>query len=71
MVSLMCAALALLIARVVFGPLGITAGMVAVWKGDVWWGGTGVWEAVEKVRPKYRCLMTFIHTKPRPGRYPT
>lgn len=42
MVSLMCAALALFIAPVVFGPLGVLAGMVAVWKGASWWGGAGV-----------------------------
>ena len=40
--SLICAALALFIAPVVFGPLGVAAGMVAVWKGDVWWGSAGV-----------------------------
>ncbi len=36
-VSLVCAALALAVAPVVFGPLGVIAGMVAVWKGDGWW----------------------------------
>ena len=38
--SFVCAALA--VAPVVFGPLGVIAGMVAVWKGDVWWGAAGV-----------------------------
>ena len=41
-VSLVCAALALIIAPVVFGLLGVAAGMVAVWKGDRWWGAAGV-----------------------------
>ncbi len=41
-VSLAYAILALVVAPVIFGPLGFFAGMVAVWKGDVWWGGAGV-----------------------------
>ena len=40
--SLVCAALALAVAPAMFGPLGVIAGMVAVWKGDVWWGAAGV-----------------------------
>ncbi len=40
--SLVCAALSLVVAPVVFGPLGVIAGMVAVWKGDVWWGTAGI-----------------------------
>ena len=27
---------------VVFGPLGMAAGLVAVAKGDLWWGAAGV-----------------------------
>ena len=30
------------ITPVVFGPLGIAAGMVAVWKGARWWGTAAV-----------------------------
>jgi len=53
--SLVCAALAPAVAPVVFGPLGVIAGMVAVWKGDGWWEngrrlperrGGGGWELV-------------------------
>ena len=40
--SLVCAALALVVAPVVFGPLGVVAGTVAVWKGGRWWGTVGV-----------------------------
>lgn len=40
--SLVCAALALVITPVVFGPLGVVAGAVAVWKGGRWWGAAGV-----------------------------
>ncbi|MDA1129382.1 MAG: hypothetical protein O2913_11890 [Chloroflexi bacterium] len=39
--SLVCAVLSLFLAPVVFGPLGIVAGMVAIWKGDRWWGAAG------------------------------
>ena len=41
-VSLVCTAISLAVAPVVFGPLGVVAGMVAVWKGDHWWGAAGV-----------------------------
>lgn len=40
--SLICAVWSLFVARAVFGPLGVAAGMVAVWKGDRWWGAAGV-----------------------------
>lgn len=40
--SLVCAAVALAFAPVVFGPLGVVAGTVAVWKGARWWGTAGV-----------------------------
>ena len=40
--SLICAALALFIAPAVLGPIGVAAGMVAVAKGDKWWGAAGV-----------------------------
>ena len=42
--SLVCAilALALAIAPVVFGPPGVVAGGVAVWKDARWWGTAGV-----------------------------
>ena len=40
--SLVCAALALAVAPAAFGPLDVIAGMVAVWKGDVWSGAAGV-----------------------------
>ncbi len=40
--SLACAAVALAAVPVVFGPLDVVAGMMAVWKGDVWWGAAGV-----------------------------
>ena len=38
--SLVCAAMALAFAPVVFGPLGVVAGTVAVWKGATKRGGT-------------------------------
>ncbi len=41
--SLLCAALALVIAPTVLGPLGVAAGTVAVWKGGRRWGAAGVW----------------------------
>jgi len=40
--SLICAALSLFIAPVVFGPLSVATGMVAVAKGDKLWGALGV-----------------------------
>ena len=40
--SLIVAVWSLFIAPAVLGPLGIAAGMVAVAKGDRWWGGLGV-----------------------------
>ena len=40
--SLICGVLSLIIAPAVFGPLGVAAGIAAVWKEDVWWGGLGV-----------------------------
>ena len=40
--SLVCAALALGFAPVLFGLLGVVAGTVAVWKGGRWWGTAGV-----------------------------
>ena len=40
--SLVCAALALAFAPVVFGPLGVMAGTVAVRKGAKWRGTAGV-----------------------------
>ena len=39
---LVCAFLALAATPVVFGPLGVVTGMVAVWKGAKWWGTAGV-----------------------------
>ena len=41
-VSLVCAGLDVFVAPVVFGPLGIIAGSVAVWKGERWWWMLGV-----------------------------
>ena len=43
---MVCAALALLIAPVVFGPLSVVAGTVAVAKGGRWWGTAGVFASV-------------------------
>ena len=40
--SLVLAALSLAVAPVVFGPLGVVVGGVAVWKGARWWGTAGV-----------------------------
>ena len=40
--SLVCAALSLAVAPVVFGPLGVVAGSVAVSKGARWLGAAGV-----------------------------
>ena len=40
--SLVCAALALAVTPVVFGPLGVIAGFVAAWKGARWWATAGV-----------------------------
>ena len=40
--SLICAVWSLLIAPSVLGPLGVAAGMVAIAKGDKWWGAAGV-----------------------------
>ena len=40
--SLTCAGLALAVAPVVFGPLGVVAGMVAAWKGARWWATAAV-----------------------------
>lgn len=40
--SLVCAAWSVFLVPEVFGPLGIAAGIVAVWKGDKWWGAFGV-----------------------------
>ena len=40
--SLICAVWSLFIAPAVLGPLGVAAGMVAVWKGDRSWGAAGV-----------------------------
>ena len=40
--SLVCAALALVIAPAVLGPLGVAVGTVAIWKGGGWWGTAGV-----------------------------
>ena len=39
---MVCAGLSLAFAPVVFGPLGVVAGIVAVWKGAKWWGTAGV-----------------------------
>ena len=39
---MVCAALALTVAPVVFCPLGVVAGTVSVWKGARWWGTAGV-----------------------------
>ena len=41
-ISLVCAVVTVFLAPVVFGPLGVLAGSVAVWKGDRWWGALGV-----------------------------
>ena len=40
--SLVFAAMSLAFAPVVFGPLGVIAGSVAVWKGAKWRGTAGV-----------------------------
>ena len=40
--SLICAVWSLFIAPSVLGPLGVAAGMVAIAKGDKWWGAAGV-----------------------------
>ena len=40
--SLVFAAMSLAFAPVVFGPLGVIAGSVAVWKGAKLWGTAGV-----------------------------
>ena len=40
--SLVCAGLALAVAPVVLGPLGVIAGAVAAWKGARWWATAGV-----------------------------
>lgn len=40
--SLVCAAVSLSIAPLVFGPLGVIAGIVAVWKGAKWRGTVGI-----------------------------
>ncbi|MCZ6866159.1 MAG: hypothetical protein O7E55_02330 [Chloroflexi bacterium] len=40
--SLVCAALSLAVAPVVFGPHRVAAGSVAVWKGAKLWGTAGV-----------------------------
>ena len=40
--SLVYAALSLAFAPVVFAPLGVVAGTVAVWKGARWWGTAGL-----------------------------
>ncbi len=40
--SLVCAGMALAVAPVVFGPLGVIAGFVAAWKGARWWASVGV-----------------------------
>ena len=40
--SLFCGAWSLFIASAVLGPLGVAAGMVAIAKGDKWWGAAGV-----------------------------
>ena len=40
--SLICGVWSLFIAPGVLGPLGVTAGMVAIAKGDKWWGAAGV-----------------------------
>ena len=42
MASLVFAALAPVIVPVVFGPLGVAAGVVAAAKGARWWGTAGV-----------------------------
>ena len=47
--SLLCAALALVIAPVVFGLLGFVAGAVAFWMGGRWWGTAGVTASVGAV----------------------
>ena len=39
---MICAAFALAVAPVVFGPLGVVVGAVAVWKGARWWEAAGV-----------------------------
>ena len=40
--SLICGVWSLFIALGVLGPLGVTARMVAIAKGDKWWGAAGV-----------------------------
>lgn len=40
--SLLCAVWSVFLAPAVFGLLGIVGGIVAVWKGDKWWGAAGV-----------------------------
>ena len=40
--SLICGVWSLFIAPAVLGPLGVTAGLVAIAKGDKWWGAAGV-----------------------------
>ena len=40
--SLICAVWSLFMAPAVLGPLGVAAGMVAIAKGDKWWGAAGV-----------------------------
>ena len=40
--SLVCAAWSVVAAPAVFGPLGVAAGLVAIAKGDAWWGAAGV-----------------------------
>lgn len=40
--GMICAALSLFLAPVVFGQPGISSGTVAVWKEDRWWGAAGV-----------------------------
>ncbi len=44
--SLLCAALALVITPVVFGPLSVAVGAVAVWQGGRWWGTAGFFGGV-------------------------
>ena len=39
---MICAIWSLFIAPAAFGPIGVAAGLVAVRKGDKWWGAAGV-----------------------------
>lgn len=47
--SFVSAAWSLFLAPMVFGPLGVAAGMVAFRQGDKWWGAAGVSSSVVAV----------------------